>query len=329
MVARRGGDDAADGGSQVLIEVHRRGRGPLLAVGLLAWFVGCGGCEARDEAAAPAASTTTGDAAEAGRRGGRPEVTVRDGRVTVISEGAGLREILERLAEAAGFELEMGGVGPRRLRVHIEDAALRDALAKLLLGLAYETNWAYAADVDRHRLAVLRVGSPRPRRALPERASQAPAAAESGQMAARSKEERSRPSRRPPVRPPVPAEIEAEEAELYEMLDSSDPRDRLAAIEEIDTEGQGLARLLGALGDEDPLVRVAVVTRLEDADGFAVVRGIVSALEDSDPRVVLRAIAAIEMLQDETLIPELGALAGDDDASVRQAAEKAIEFLGG
>ena len=86
---------------------------------------------------------------------------------------------------------------------------------------------------------------------------------------------------------------------------------------------------LQAVRDEDPLVRVAVVTRLEDADGFAVVRGIVSALEDSDPRVVLRAIAAVEMLQDETLIPELGALAGDDDASVRQAAEKAIEFLGG
>ena len=311
------------------IEVHRRGRGPLLAVGLLAWFVGCGACEARDDAASPGVQSATGDATEAGRSGHRPEVDYRDGRVTVISEGASLQEILERLAEAAGFELEMSGVGPRRLRVHIENAGLRDALAKLLLGLTYETNWAYAADADRHRLAVLRVGRLRPFRAPPEGVARRPAAAEPKSPLAASKRDRDRPSRRLPVRRVDPAEIEAEEAELYEMLASSDARDRMAAVEELDTDGLGLERLLDTLGDEDPLVRVAVVSRLEDADGFAVVRGIVSALEDPDPRVVLRAIAAVEMLQDETLIRELGPLAGDDDASIRQAAEQAIEFLGG
>jgi len=55
---------------------------------------------------------------------------VVEGRVTLSSNAAPLLDVLERLSEAAGFELQASGLAGRLSSVRIDDLPLAEALPR-------------------------------------------------------------------------------------------------------------------------------------------------------------------------------------------------------
>jgi hypothetical protein len=188
--------------------------------------------------------------------------------------------VLERLAEAAGFELQASGLAGRLSSARIDDLPLAEALPRLLGDVPYQTEYAFDAETRDHYLARLRVGEE-------EVAGSATAAA--GELAppANAPETARRAVTRLGERPDAagePRDLELEQAELMALLESPDVELRAEAAWNLEPEGEGLTRLIEVLAsDPDPRVRIAATGSLENAETFAAVRALVDALNDPDP----------------------------------------------
>ncbi len=250
---------------------------------------------------------------------------VVEGRVTLSSNAAPLLDVLERLSEAAGFELQASGLAGRLSSVRIDDLPLAEALPLLLGDVPYQTEYAFDAETRDHYLARLRVG---------EEEVAAIAAAEAGELAppsgaaAAGERQVARPGKRPDTAR-EPRNLELEQAELLALLESPDAELRAEAAWNLEPEGEGLTRLIEVLAsDSDPRVRVAASGSLENAETFAAVRALVDALDDPDPEVVLEVIDSLEFAGDESNVDDLAPLLLHPDPRVREMAAEAIEFLG-
>jgi hypothetical protein len=256
---------------------------------------------------------------------GEAAVTVVGGRVTLSSNAAPLLDVLERLAEAAQFELRAGGLAGRLSTARIDDLPLSEALPRLLGDIPYQTEYAFDLESRAHYLARLRVGE--------EAVSETPAAearelAPPSDAADAGRREAPRPGERPDAARES-RDIEREQAELLAQLESPDAELRAEAAWNLEPEGEGLTRLIEVLAsDPDPRVRVAATGSLENAETFAAVRALVDALDDPDPEVVLEVIDSLEFAGDESNVDDLAPLLLHPDPRVRETAAEAIEFLG-
>jgi hypothetical protein len=253
-------------------------------------------------------------------------VSYARGRVSLVSRGARLGDVLRELGRAARFAVAGGGAETDRpVRARIADAALVDALSQLLRGSDWGTE--YVADGrGGHRLARLRVGP----------APEPPAGEEEGRQAAEFGAAMDRElfgegqDEEPVERPRWTADDEARrEAELDAELASANAERRAEAVEELDsTLAEDFERLVRfARDDPDPAVRVTAIEALEGDTSYGALRALAGALGDPDPEVVVSAIEALAALEDETVVPELALLREHRDPDVRDAAEAALEVL--
>jgi hypothetical protein len=276
---------------------------------------------------------------------GAARVEFADGRVSVFSNGAQRLVVLRQLAEQVGFELVIGDLERRALKLRIEDAELREALGLLLRGVRYDVEYDYDAGEGSHALSRLTVGepiaavaaAPRAERRVIElkiesaREEEARNQFESyrERLAAMSPEERQR------LRDERAARAEAMEEELIAQLGDPDPMVRADVISELPLGGEGqqsaerLERIARAAADDiDPLVRIAALDRLGEADSPEVLDPLVAALGDPDRQVVLEVLDVLQDRDDASVIPYVEPLLQDPDPDIREEAEFTIEWLG-
>ena len=249
--------------------------------------------------------------------------------MTLACNGEPRVAILEKLAAAADFGLEIGALEPLRLTLRIENTKLEEVLPLLLGDVEYQVAYAFDRELGRHVMSSLRVGTldapppvagaieaARERRELrwDEGSSARPAEAMREELRRANRERRAR--------------AEADRQMLFADLDSSEPEVRAEAASEIDPEGQALAKLAAMLAeDPDPRVREAALEQLAGVELHAAVDALIRALDDPDPHIVVLAIEAIENDGDESLVPEIEPLLDHRDSMVRDAAWEAIDAL--
>jgi HEAT repeat protein len=123
-------------------------------------------------------------------------------------------------------------------------------------------------------------------------------------------------------------QLQEMEEEALDKLESSDPRERVEGVEWADTSTvSGYEAVIERLAnDPDGAVRAAAAESLASADVGAV-RPLLGALADSDARVVMAALESLEMLGDQSILPELEPALRHPDPDVRQRAQEARDFL--
>jgi hypothetical protein len=311
----------------------------------------------RGEAKAPAAEARhdpTG-AASAAAALGAIDVSVRGDRLTIRSHAASRIAVLRELAAAADFSLEVGQLEHGNVTLVLEDVELEYALTRLLEGDAYSLY--YAPDVSGgHVVALVEVGLPPGVASLstdvygeagareagpeseahgegedqltPEQASRVTEKVLSTLMGSRAQRlDQTAGEAGQSVPGDLPVGRESGEDALARLTDPA-PEVRLQAVEDVDLDGEGEARLIEVLHrDDDGGVRAAAAEQLVFADSERALHALVDALRDPDPRVVLNAVESLEMAADEAVIPDLEAIRDHPDAAVRQAVAEAIEFL--
>jgi hypothetical protein len=249
------------------------------------------------------------------------------GRYRVVARGAPRFQVLQELARAAGFEIEVGVGDPSPLRlieVDLDGAAAEEALAEILGDVPRELHYEPAAPgTDAARLARVTVGLAPP---VPIAAAAPPPAPGGEGLVPRSRRGR-RGAARPQSEEDRLAEIEAKRR-------SSDPADRARAAELMEPE-QELPALLAYLAD-DPSgeVRARAAESLADVPegerAFRVREGLLGALRDPDPAVVAAAVTSLEDLYDVLPDPRIRArvlaLGGRGDPRVRAAVDSFREW---
>lgn len=328
----------------------------LLPVALL-FASACGGNDAEKKASGSAGRADAAPGAEL-PPSGTARVDYANGRVSVVSNNAPRRAILEQLAEQADFELLLGRFAPRSLTLRIEDAEVPQALFAILSGVIYSIDVELDETTGRQEITWLSVGEPvsvaKPvdiaelvkiaaavdvaAAALPQYPDPQPREPAEGRsesalelvkkIAAMSPEERFR------LRERTFARQEAEEPELLERLDDPDPRERLDAVEHLPVHGEGrvgeerVARVGSFLkNDPNPEVRRAAAERLGEVETPEAVNYLAAALQDPDRSVVLAAITALEHIDDPNAIPYIQPLLGNSDPEIHDAAEFAIDYI--
>jgi hypothetical protein len=123
-------------------------------------------------------------------------------------------------------------------------------------------------------------------------------------------------------------QINEMEAEALGKLESSDARERVEGVEWADiTTVAGYEAVVERLqNDPDGAVRAAAAESLSSADVGAV-RPLLGALSDPDSRVALAALESLEMVGDESILPDLAPALEHSDPAVRERAREAAEFL--
>jgi hypothetical protein len=118
------------------------------------------------------------------------------------------------------------------------------------------------------------------------------------------------------------------ESEALAKLESSDARERIEGVEWADTASvAGYEAVIERLAnDPDGAVRAAAAESLASADVGAV-RPLLAALGDADARVVIAALESLEMLGDESIVPDLAQALDHPDPAVRERAREAEDFL--
>lgn len=246
-----------------------------------------------------------------------------NGRVTVRGDAVPRGAVLRRLSEAFGFSVRLEGQPPLRetVALRIEDQALEAALGEILRGTPYSLHYDGERETGEPRLAVLTVGAIDFRKLARNRGPKEGAEARAEIQRARQRRDERAASRERDERQRVD--------EVERMLASSDPRDRVAAVERMKTEREGEIDVLEDLlaSDPSPLVRSAAAEKLEGAEAADALGTLLAALDDADPTVVVTAIEAIEFVGDENVIPQLSEYASHPDPDVRKAIIEAIDYL--
>jgi hypothetical protein len=220
--------------------------------------------------------------------------------------------VLDELAGATGLlvvRFEPGGDPDGRVSFASTGEPIEVVVARALTGVPYSLE--PLADEGRARLALV-VGKPR--------AAPSPPRAERRASVGRVLDPRDRDER---ARQLVEMENQA-----LEKLESSDPRERVEGVEWADTATvAGYEAVIERLAnDPDAAVRAAAAESLASADVGAV-RPLLGALADSDSRVVMAALESLEMLGDESIVPDLGPALEHPDPAVRERAQEARDFL--
>jgi hypothetical protein len=220
--------------------------------------------------------------------------------------------VLEEVADATGLlsVTFLPGSDPNgRVTLESSGEPIEVVVARALTGVPYAIE--PSDDGGRIRHAVV-VGRQRP--------AGAPAREERRQSVERSFDPEERAER---VR-----QLAQMEDEALEKLESTDPAERAEGVEWADTSTVlGYEAVIERLAnDPDGAVRAAAAESLASADVGAV-RPLLGALADPDARVVMAALESLEMLGDESILPDLAPAFEHPDPSVRQRAREAEEFL--
>jgi len=234
----------------------------------------------------------------------------RDGpRFTVLANDAERIAVLRELERAGRFALALRadpGLSSR-ITLRVMAQPLEVALALALEGVTHTVEYEAARPGPGRVLARLVVGSAgapelQPRPALP--------LAERGAAEA------------------LEAQLRTAESEALVDLESPSAAVRAEAVVALDVEtAEGFRAVAERLvGDPDPQVRAAAAETLAEA-GAGAVPPLLEALDDGDPRVVVAAIEALELVGDESLLPQLRPLLQHRDPETRARAAEAIEFL--
>jgi hypothetical protein len=286
----------------------------LTVAALTAIGLGCGSQEASDPVA-----TTLIDSRSASDRplptDGKAHVEYSAGRVTLHCDGSLRLAVLEKLAAQAGFEIIAGKIAAQPITLQIERAALVDAIALILDGIAYTLEYDFDEASETRVIARVKIGDTLGHDTV-NPAETAP-----------TDTLRKRDSGIGRTGSPSEANT-AEQAELLSELDSSDPEARADAADWIDLDGEALARMISLLkSDPDANVRATIVDRLGEEISLATAAALIAAFQDPDPEVVLRAIEALEFDAEPELISELETLLGHPDPEVSEAAQDLIDDL--
>jgi len=262
---------------------------------------------------------------------------VRDGRVSIVAAEVSHRAVLERVARAADFTLEVSDLPRAQLSLRLDDTPLVAALPELLRGVPYRVDFAVDAATGLHRLVWLGAGSdpgsrtpvaataeansrrPPPQKAMLERMARQRAARAPDQLARTRKARKAMDGER--------------EGELLRLLDDPDPSVRAEAVLELPVDEDPLRleermqRLAGLVVDPESVVRLAAVERLGESEAPGTLDALLPALDDTNREVVLEAIDSIEDLDDPAAIPHLKRLLQDRDPEIREDAGDAIDWL--
>ena len=240
--------------------------------------------------------------------------------------------LLEELAGRAGFELEVGSVAPRSIRVRLDDVPLLDAISVVLEGTPFRAAYAVDPKTGAHVLARLSVGELTP--GAPGAASARHADSESERQARPEKihaliaQRRENAEERARLANASAEERRAREAEAIEQLADTNAERRADALAAIDPAGDAAARVVElAKSDPDPRVRAAAIERLGDADTYQATTALLDSLADPSPQVVIAALEALEFAGDHSLIARIEPLANHPNAAVREAANSTLETL--
>lgn len=283
---------------------------------VLALAFACGGEETAPRAgdAPPAEAAAASAPAAAGDLPlppeGRVEVSVGVDGIVAVANRAPRRRVLEALARETDLVVVafVGGGQPEApVTLRSRGEPIEVVLARALAGVPYSVAPLEPAEGPARLAVIVGWQEETKRLASPPRGNDAPAPAA---------EQAQEPS----------APIDAREA--LAKLASRDPAERLEAVEFTDiSSSAGFEAVVERLAnDPDPAVRVAAAESLSDGDVGAV-RPLLDALGDGDPRVVTAALESLELVGDESVVPELGAALQHPDASVRERAAEVAEFL--
>ncbi len=247
---------------------------------------------------------------------GQIRLRVDGDRITLHASEAPRRALLEMLAHELGFALIATQLDNEAVTVRADAQRLPAILPGLLADRPYRLDYQLDPVAGRHTIARLEVGSPGDAGFDPTQAE-----GNAGDAALVVV----RPDARP-ARDEDAARVDWKE--LLLRLDDSDAEERMEALADIDSEGEGLALITDRLArDPDPRVRAAAAEQLEFADNLAAVDALVLALGDPDRNVVLAAIDALELTEDATVVEDLALLLEHPDPEIREAAQEAIPFI--
>jgi hypothetical protein len=255
---------------------------------------------------------------------GEVQLSIRDGKVTLVSHEAPRALIVEKLARESGFELA-GEADSQPVSLSLDAVSMEDALSAVLAGAGYRAQWKFDADQNRHSLAKLELGE------LPASTTAAhkPKIGEALRERIRAMRERQQPTEKQKAEAAARREERARtQADALEELRSSSPEMRMEAAGDIEPEGPALASLLQALStDNDARVRAKVAEQLADADGCVASMGLVAATNDADPSVRCAAWHSLEMNCDESMLPSMQPrCANETDATVRECCTGTLEM---
>jgi hypothetical protein len=256
---------------------------------------------------------------------------VEDGRVQLAAVAVWREDVVRRLSEAAGFEVQ-GEVPESTVTLSLIDAGVADTLGRLLFDVEHELRVAPDPDAQRARVVRVRIGPfhVEDGRAIARAPEAAPLDTTPAELRADAAEEPAERGWEPPFGPAAVFEgmrLYADD-QVYAGLAHGDPTVRAWAVAHLRPEGDDLAELTRLVAeDADPAVRVASAEQLALSDSAIGIAGLLGALEDPDPVVVLAAIDALEFSGDALLVPELEPLLLHTDDRVREAVREAITLL--
>jgi hypothetical protein len=250
-----------------------------------------------------------------------------DGSFAVHVDGAPRAQVLDALAEAAGFGIVpgRGAAAPRRLSLHLEEASAEEALGQILAGVPHHVHYERQASGGPVELRRVTVGL------LPPPQARGEGRARLGQ---RLRERRLALAERTPEELAL-LQIEREErtAERRSLVahlrDSPIDRDRARAATLMKPETDLDALVDYLFEDPSPDVRERAAESLADAPAgepaLTAAEALIEALADPDAGVVAAAIAALEDVHDTLPDPRIRQAIADradhPDARVREAAD--------
>jgi hypothetical protein len=263
---------------------------------------------------------------------GTVTVEFADNRLTVLSNAAPHRHVVEQVAQAAEFGIVLGEFESRSLTLEIVDSPLEKALPLLLPDLSYTAEYLFDKNQRHHLLSNLYVGQT----AIPAQgAKSATTHLKTAETNANSRLEQRHmelPVISDNAADALHQEVQAlieHQIEFVNRTESATDQIRADSIQEIPSSGEGLHLLLDTLAlDPEPKVRAAAAKRLSSARGFETMNGLIDAIYDPAHEVALEAIEALTAMGDQSVILSLeSALNHQLDPAVQQALKRGIRSL--
>jgi hypothetical protein len=274
-----------------------------------------GGCSADDPANPEAGAQALAE--------GSYELELDGGEVRLRANQAPRRAILDELEARAGFELA-GDLPGDPFTGWFTAPTAEHAIGLLAPGLAYRSE--YRPESNGHRLVRIELSRPAPSQPDDPIAAVEPAPAAA---TARSVPDTPEPPREDSVAARLYDQWRDDHDYALDLLDSNDPGIRVSALEEFDAEGGGLVALDRALTqEEDPVVRAALLEKLDESGSVIALQSILRGLADPAPVVVVTAIQLAQDWHDEELTERyIEPLLAHPDKRVQTAAREAIDSV--
>jgi hypothetical protein len=237
-------------------------------------------------------------------------------RVVILANQAYELDILSDLASHAGFEIIDEGTLWQFVPLNIDAADLHSALGELLHMHTYQLVYRFDKELQADALKQVIVGQPPEGREILEQ-NEPPNLAAMKENSYFANE------------PVDTVEELSEEDQIYltQLMDPS-PNVRAEAASNIEAAGYVLDYLKTVIiTDPSPEVRAAAASSLEDSEDPRAVEALIAALGDNDPMVLIEVISSLEYVGDSRAIPHLQSLLNHPDEDVRQAVESGIQGI--